>query len=85
MMNLRSPGLLISNAVPGFIQYKSAEGLSLRTLASYQYDLELWLEIRGDRDVKQVTTQELREYLNYVRTDYTPRRLNGDNNIKLSG
>jgi integrase/recombinase XerD len=84
-MNRRSPGLLISKAIRGFIQYKSAEGLSPRTLICYQHDLDLWLEIQGDRDVKQVTTQELREYLNYMRTDYTPRRLNGDNSIKLSG
>jgi integrase/recombinase XerD len=84
MMNRRSPGLLISKAIPGFIQYKSAEGLSPRTLICYQHDLELWLEIQGDRNVQRVTTQEFREYLNYMRTDYTPRRLTGDNNIKLS-
>ena len=27
-MNRRSPGLLISKAIPGFIQYKSAVGLA---------------------------------------------------------
>jgi integrase/recombinase XerD len=60
-MNHRSPGLLISKAIPGFIQYKGAEGLSPRTFASYQHDLTLWLEIQGDRNVQRVTTHELRE------------------------
>jgi integrase/recombinase XerD len=76
--------LSISKAIPGFIQYKGAEGLSPRTLTGYEHDLSLWLEIQGDRDLAQVTTQELREYLNYMRTEYTPRRINGDNDRKLS-
>jgi integrase/recombinase XerD len=46
--------------------------------------LNLWLEISGDRNIQQVTTQELREYLNYMRNDYTPRRINGNNQKKLS-
>ena len=76
--------LSIAKAIPGFIQYKSAEGLSPRTLVGYEHDLNLWLEIQGDRDLTQVTTQELREYLSYMRTDYTPRRITGNNDRKLS-
>jgi len=80
----RSNGLSIAQAIPGFIQFKSAEGLSQNTLKSYIHDLELWLEIQGDRSLSQVTTQELREYLNYMRNEYTPRRINGNNEQKLS-
>ncbi len=83
-MNRRSPGLFISKAIPGFIQFKSAEGLSPNSLTSYAHDLNLWLEIKGDRSIQQVTAQELREYLNYMRTEYTPRRINGNNEQKLS-
>lgn len=43
----RSNGLSIAQAIPGFIQFKSAEGLSSNTLTSYKHDLELWLEIQG--------------------------------------
>jgi integrase/recombinase XerD len=39
---------------------------------------------QGDRDLAQVTTQELRGYLNYMRAEYTPRRITGDNDRKLS-
>jgi integrase/recombinase XerD len=83
-MNRRSPGLLISKAVQGFIQFKSAEGLSPSSLTSYQHDLNLGLEISGDKNIQLVTTQELREYLNYMRNDYTPRRINGNNRQRLS-
>jgi integrase/recombinase XerD len=69
--------LSISKAIPSFIQFKSAEGLSPRTLVSYEHDLNLWLEIQRDRELNQVTMQELREYLHYMCTEYTPERLNG--------
>jgi len=42
-MNRRATGLLISKAIPGFINYKSAEGLSPNTIYSYERDLNLWL------------------------------------------
>jgi integrase/recombinase XerD len=83
-MNRRPPGLQLSIAIQGFLQYKNAEGLSPRTIASYERDLKLWISIQGERDVTQVTTQHLRDYLAYMRTDYTPRRITGNNDRKLS-
>lgn len=79
-----NPGLLVSKAIPGFIQYKSAEGLSPRTLEGYEHDLKLWLEIRGDQDIREITTTDLREYLNHMRSEYTPRRITGNNDRRLS-
>ncbi len=79
-----NPGLLVSKAIPGFIQYKSAEGLSPRTMEGYEHDLKLWLEIRGDQDIREITTTDLREYLNHMRSEYTPRRITGNNDRKLS-
>jgi integrase/recombinase XerD len=80
----RTSHLPVSKAIPGFIQYKSAEGLSPRTITGYEHDLKLWLEIQGDRNLTLVTTQELREYLTHMRTEYTPRRITGNNDRKLS-
>lgn len=37
----QSTGLSITRAIPGFIQFKSAEGLSPNTLTSYAHDLGL--------------------------------------------
>jgi hypothetical protein len=35
-------------------------------------------------DVTKVTTQSLRDYLTYMRSEYTPPRITGNNNRKLS-
>lgn len=83
-MNRRPPGLQLSIAIQGFLQYNNAEELSPRTIYSYKRDLELWVSIQGDKDVTQVTTQNLRDYLTYLRTDYTPRRITGNNDRKLT-
>jgi len=34
-----------------FLQYKSAEGLSLGTVSGYGRDLKPWIEYQGDMDV----------------------------------
>lgn len=83
-MNRKSPGLKLSKAIPGFLNYKSAEGLSPRTIYSYRRDLELWLTYQDDVDIREVTSRDLRDYLNYLRTEYTPRRLTGNNDKPLS-
>ena len=53
-MNLRSSGsLLLSKAFEGFLSFKSAEGLSDRTVDSYDRLLKKWLEYVGDRDLSK--------------------------------
>jgi integrase/recombinase XerD len=83
-MNHRPQGLIISKAVTGFLQFKVAEGLSVRTTDSYRRILEQWLERQKDVEVSSITTQQLRDYLNYMRTDYVPKRITGNNDQKLS-
>lgn len=73
-MNYPSPGLALSQAITGFLQFKTAEACSPRTLAGYRDHLRDWLAYRGDGDVATVTTESLRAYLAYLRTDYKPRR-----------
>jgi integrase/recombinase XerD len=77
-MNHPSSGLLLlSKAIPGFIHFKTAEGLSDRTIASHEYILQKWLTYQGDKDVAAITSQEIITYLSWLRTDYTPKRFNG--------
>lgn len=83
-MNRRPTGLQLSKALQGFLQYKTAEGLSSRTIDSYERDLKFWIETRGDHEIHQVTTQQVRDYLTYLRTDYEPRRITGNNEQKLA-
>ena len=83
-MNRRPPGLKTAKAIEGFLQYKTAEGLSPRTIESYRRDLELWEQHTGEQEVSKVTTQQLRAYITYMLTEYTPRRITGNNDTKLS-
>lgn len=83
-MNRRPPGLIVSKAITGFVQFKQAEGLSPRTIDSYYRDLKLWLEFQADIEVEKITTQDVRKYLAFLINDYVPRRITGNNDRKLS-
>jgi len=76
-MNRRPPGLKLVKAIHGFLQHKAAEALSPRTLEGYEHDLNTWLSQVGDVDIGSITTQDLRSYLAWLRTDYKPRRVSG--------
>jgi integrase/recombinase XerD len=73
-MNQRSSGLKLSDTVDGFLQFKQAEGRSPRTVVSYRHDLRVWLAYVSDRPVDDITPQDLRAFLNYLRTDYKSNR-----------
>jgi len=77
-MNRRSPGfLLVSQAGEGFLQYKTAEGLSPRTISRYRDFLRIWLKHAGDVPLNQITTDSLRTFLIWLRTEYQPYRITG--------
>jgi integrase/recombinase XerD len=80
VMNLRSSGsLVLSKAIQGFISFKSAEGLSDRTVDSYDRLLQKWLEQVGEREIRKITAAEITGYLSWLRTEYTPHRFSGKN------
>jgi integrase/recombinase XerD len=67
----------LGQAISGFLIYKSAEGLSLRSIDSYQRLLEKWLEYHGDTTLNSIASQDILQYLNWLRWEYQPMRLNG--------
>ena len=84
-MNYCSPGsktahtsILLSKAIDGFLTFKLAEGLSKRTIDSYEHTLRHWLNHVGDLKVSQIKTSDLVAFLAWMRTDYKPRRWNGN-------
>jgi len=83
-MNQRPQGLIISKALTGFLQYKSAEGLAPITVSGYERDIKLWIEYQGDVDVFTIQTQHILSYLNFLRTEYVPRRISRNNTKKLA-
>jgi len=77
-MNRNSSGsLVLSKALVGYLYFKTAEGLSIRSLISYERILKKWIEYCGDVEIKSVTSKEIIQYLSWLRTDYVPQRLNG--------
>jgi hypothetical protein len=54
------------------------------TVSRYDRDLKLWIEYQGAMDVAEVKTTHILAHMNYLRTDYVPRRITGDNDRKLS-
>jgi integrase/recombinase XerD len=83
-MNPRPQVLNFSSALNGFLQYKLAEGLSPATVFNYERDLKLWLTHMGNQDIGKITSANLLEFLNYLRSEYVPRRIAGREERKLS-
>ena len=77
-MDRRSSGLSLSKALVGFLNTKVAEGLSPRTLQNYEHRLKQWIGYAGDPPVESIATAQIRGYLAWLRTEYEPRRYNGD-------
>ncbi|OGO63502.1 MAG: hypothetical protein A2030_10710 [Chloroflexi bacterium RBG_19FT_COMBO_50_10] len=57
-----SGSLLLSKAIPSFINYKTAEGLALRTIDSHERLLNKWLEHIGDQEIGKITAQDVVAY-----------------------
>ena len=64
--------LPLSKAIIGFANYKTAEGLSDRSVDSYRRILEHWAEFTGNRSIAQITDHDINSYLVYMRTEYVP-------------
>jgi integrase/recombinase XerD len=73
-----SGSLALRKAIIGFSNYKTAEGLSERTVDSYQRILDQWAKYAGDVDVTRITRQDIEAYLVFLRTEYVPHRFGGD-------
>lgn len=70
--------LSISKAIDGFLKFKVAEWLSQRTVDSYEYYLNQWMNHIGDQDVAKIKSSDLTNYLAWMRTEYKPKRWNGN-------
>ncbi|MBI9044417.1 MAG: phage integrase N-terminal SAM-like domain-containing protein [Anaerolineaceae bacterium] len=62
--------LSISKAIDGFLKFKIAEGLSQRTVDSYKYYLNQWMNHIGDQDVANINTSDLITYFAWIHTEY---------------
>jgi hypothetical protein len=69
--------MILSEAVFGFVNHKFAEGLTERSVNSYERLLNKWIEYEGDKKITEVQTSDIRKYLAWLRTEYVPQRYNG--------
>ena len=76
-MNRSSQGLLLSQAISGFVKYKVVEGLSNTTLTSYQHQLARLLDRLGDIPIPDINALHIEDFIYWLRTDYEPQRVNG--------
>jgi len=65
------------------MKFTVAEGLSKRTIDSCEFYLNQWMEHVGDQDVAKVTASDLTNYIAWMRTEYKPRRWNGNKELDL--
>jgi integrase/recombinase XerD len=72
----------LSKAVEGYIIAALAEGYSQLTLAAYRSALNTMQEFIGDKEVSDITTEDLRGFMNYLVTDYSPERRNNPSNTE---
>jgi integrase/recombinase XerD len=71
-MNRNPSGLLFSLCIDGFVKYKTAEGLSQRTVDSYEWVLRKWMDKIGDQPIGKITSADVLDYMTYLRTEYVP-------------
>ena len=69
--------MLLSKAIEGYF-YDKATTYSSNTLASYKLVFRNLISYLGDKDIAVVIPDELRSFINYMRTDYIPKRFSGD-------
>jgi integrase/recombinase XerD len=77
MNHSRSSTQPFDKAITSFLYFKSAEGLRDRTIQAYQYILEQCLGHWGPVNVSTVTSQDVSEYLSWLRNEYVPKRYGG--------
>ena len=78
-MNCRPLNSLpLRKSITGFVNYKTAEGLSDRSVDSYRRIQEHRTELAGNKNVAQFTDHDTNSYLVYLRTEYVPSRWSGD-------
>ena len=67
--------MLLSKCVAGFSLSKSADGLSPNTLGIYGWALDKLTTYLGDPPIEDITSDDLRRWFSYLRTDYTNQSL----------
>ncbi len=74
----------LSKAVEGYMIARSADGYSSTTLAMYRWALDLLAAFLTEKPVENISQADLQGFFAWLRSDYQPTRMNGDQS-PLSG
>ena len=62
--------LCLSQLVDGFILNSQLEGKSDHTIEGYRSKLARFIDFTEDNPISEITTTDIRQYLNYVKQSY---------------
>jgi integrase/recombinase XerD len=68
----------LSHAVNGFLLFKSAEGLSPRTLETYRQRLDYLVQFLDDPEFSSIAGHDLTRFIDHLRNEYVPKRWTGN-------
>lgn len=68
----------LTQAIDGFLLFKQAEGLKATTLALYRHYLDQFAAHAADPPLEALQAGHVAAFLAYLRTDYRPKRFDGD-------
>jgi integrase/recombinase XerD len=71
-----------SKAIEGYIIAALSEGYSQLTLTTYRSALNTMVEYLGDKELADITIEDLRSFMNYLVTEYIPERRNNPSNTE---
>ena len=73
----------LQQAISGFLLFKKGEGLSPRTIKTYSIHLRYFKEHQQNKVLETVTSIDVLQFLEYMRTEHKPKRW-GDDDKPLS-
>lgn len=71
--------LKLQKAIEGFLQFKTAEGISENTLITYRQQLRVFLSYLGNLEADDIGSKEIVQFLSWLRLEYVPKRVTGNN------
>lgn len=70
--------MLLSKAIEGYCVAKLADGFSPSTILGYRVHYKQLVGFVSDKEIRKVTSQDLRDFMIWLRQDYLPNRSSGD-------
>jgi integrase/recombinase XerD len=69
--------MLLHEAIKGFL-IDISTNYSLQTVRLYRFNLKLFEEQVNNPEVQEISCHDVADFIRYLRTDYIPKRTNGD-------